>query len=473
MGGMETQNKTPLEQFRQALYQSFKYCADATMDLLDALASQTSARSVAELSLEPVFRREYSSLYAAIDGFFQPAEGEEAAQVRRRQETTLLHITANYLRPPMERPYWLFVTDVTSHPRRFARTLEDRGFVYQPNSLKGNKPVTIGHQYSVMAYLPERTSGEPPWVAPLVARRVTTKETETTVAMEHLQCVFDDESLPWHEQLSVQVLDTKYSPPEYLHTTAQYAHLVTIVRARSNRVFYRQYQYPPGKRSRGKRRSYGERFALKEPDTWHAPDEQFETSYTTKRGRTYTVKVQCWHNMLMRGKREHPMHNQPFTLVRVVQYDPHGRPAFKKPLWLIVFGKRRHELSPCDIWEAYRRRYDIEHFFRFGKQRLLLTAYQTPDVEHEESWWQLAQMAYLQLYLAQELVEVLPRPWERNSSQPKRGPASPAATQRGFGRVIRQIGTPAQPPKPRGNSPGRAEGTRMPPRERRRVVKKT
>ena len=470
---METSlTNTQLEQFRQELYHSFERRADAIMELLDALASQTLARSVVELCLEAVFRREYSSLYTAIDGFFRASDPALAARERRLQEMTLLRVIAKHLLPPTERAYWLFVTDATSYPRRFARTLADRSFVYQPNSLKGNTPVTIGHQYSFIAYLPEKMSGAPPWVVPLVTRRVTSAEKESSVAAEHLVTVFGDESLPWHSQLSVHVADSKHSTPEYRHTAAQYKDLVTVARVRSNRVFYQQYHPAPGKPPPGRPRSFGERFALKEPDTWPQRDEEIETSYTSRRGRSYTVKIECWHDMLMRGKREYPMHNCPFTLVRIRRYDAQGNLAFKRSLWLIVSGARRRELSLIEIWNVYRQRYDIEHFFRFGKQRMLMVAYQTPDVEHEENWMQLVQLAYVQLYLARELAETLPRPWERYLSQPEEVVASPSATQREFGRIIGQIGTLAQAPKPRGKSPGRAKGTKGKRRKRLPVVKK-
>jgi len=36
------------------------------MELLDALASNVSTRSVVELSLSPLFRRDYSALFKAI-----------------------------------------------------------------------------------------------------------------------------------------------------------------------------------------------------------------------------------------------------------------------------------------------------------------------------------------------------------------------------------------------------------------------
>lgn len=39
-------------------------------------------------------------------------------------------------------------------------------------------------------------------------------------------------------------------------------------------------------------------------------------------------------------------------------------------------------LSRILLKRRYRQRYDMEHLFRFGKQRLLMTSYLTPDVQH-------------------------------------------------------------------------------------------
>lgn len=460
---MKIQASTQLEQFREQVYQSFPRCADALLELLDALCSQTNARSVAELSLELPFRRTYNSLYRAIDDL---AAGHGAARER-------LHLVAGYMAPPQAQAYWLFGTDSTSAPRRFARTLEDRGFVYQPNALKGNKPVTIGHRYSVIAHLPEKAAGDPAWVVPLVMRRVATQESETEVGLEQLAVLMDDEDLPWHGELSVQVVDSRYSTPAYLAAAAGYENLVTLARLRGNRTLYRQPPPVEGQRPRGHPTWYGAPFKLGDPATWHPPDEVVEGPHTSHRGRAYTVRIEVWHDLLMSGTQRAPMHRHPFTLLRIVWLDAAGQPAFKRPIWLVVSGQRRRQLTAVHIRRAYAQRYDLEHFFRFGKQRLLLTAYQTPDVQREEHWWQLVQLAYLQLWLARDLVETLPRPWERYLPQANGKLASPSATQRGFGRIIRQLGSPAVPPKPRGYSPGRASGTRLPPRERLAVVKKT
>jgi len=135
-------------------------------------------------------------------------------------------------------------------------------------------------------------------------------------------------------------------------------------------------------------------------------------------------------------------------------------------------GQRRQELSLVEAWEAYGQRFDVEHYFRFGKQRLLMAAFQTPEVDHEENWLELVSLAYVQLWLARQLVEALPRPWEQYLPQPEGQVASPSASQRDLGRIIQEIGTPAQAPRPRGNSPGRAKGTRPARRKRHRVIKK-
>jgi hypothetical protein len=180
--------------------------------------------------------------------------------------------------------------------------------------------------------------------------------------------------------------------------------------------------------------------------------------------------------MLMPGKRKPkrlPMHRYPFTLVQVIRYDEKGNLACQRPMWLLAIGKRRHELSAQAIYEAYGQRYDLEHFFRFGKQKMLLASFQTPEDVREEKWWQLVHLAYAQLWMARHVAGSLPRPWERNLPAMKRGVMSPTLVQRDFGRIIRQIGTPAKPPKPRYISPGRRKGTKLPPRPRRKVVVKS
>jgi hypothetical protein len=307
----------------------------------------------------------------------------------------------------------------------------------------------------------------------LRTKRVKAEQDKELVGANQIDALLQDDTLPFHKELCVEVDDTGYSKPEYLHANREHKNLVTIARFRSNRVVYRQFVQT--EKTRGHPKWYGASFSFKEQATWHEADEQASTTFVSRRGKSYQVEIQAWHNMLMRGKRKPKplyMHRHPFTLVRIVLYDKEGKPAFKRPLWLVVMGEQRQQLSLLDIYQAYIQRFDIEHFFRFGKQRLLLASFQTPDVSREEMWWQLAHLAYAQLWMARHVARSFPRPWERNLPTMKKRQMSPTLVQRDFERIIQQIGTPAKPPKRRGNSPGRSKGTKLSPRPRQKVIVK-
>jgi hypothetical protein len=467
-----------LEQFRLDLYETLPSRRDTLLDLLDALASNTTARSVVELSLSPFFRRDYSSLTDGTDNFFQATVQEQEVEERREWEQKLVRVIAPYLVQPQKRVYWLFGVDVTSLPRPYAATLADRTYVYQPNTLKGNKPVNIGHQSSVLAWLPEKEKGEPAWVVPLIVRRVTSQERKNEVGAEQLRDLLADQSLPFEGELKVIVADSDYSKLPFLGSVYcetkqnESDDLVTIVRAANNRTFCHAPPEIEGKQPVGHPTWYGTPFRLPDPETWSQADKEERTTWTTHRGKSYRVQLQSWHNIRMTGSREYPMHEHPFTLVRAVVFDEEGQPRYKHPLWLIVIGKRREEVSLIETWEAYGQRVDLEHYFRFGKQKLLLNSYQTPEVEHEENWGQIVQLAYILLWLAAKVVEDMPRPWEKSQPRKNGGLTSPGRAQRGFGGIISQIGTPAKPPKPRGNSPGRAKGEKPGLRQHQPVIKK-
>ena len=105
------------------------------MELVDSLSSNTTANSVVELSLNPVHRRNYCSITRVLDEF-DPKDTKQS----REKITPLLASVCPELR---ERSYHLFGVDCTSSPRLFSPTVADRGYVYAPNTVPGNKPITI------------------------------------------------------------------------------------------------------------------------------------------------------------------------------------------------------------------------------------------------------------------------------------------------------------------------------------------
>jgi len=59
-------NLERLKEFRQSTYQAIGNAKDAVFELMDAVLLTRSVSSFAELSLSPIFRRQWSSIYEAI-----------------------------------------------------------------------------------------------------------------------------------------------------------------------------------------------------------------------------------------------------------------------------------------------------------------------------------------------------------------------------------------------------------------------
>ena len=161
--------------FRHRLFQLFPYRAGATMDLIDALSAMTTADSVVKMNLSDLFSRTYSSLTDVLNSLFRtnlktPPIDEE----RHEQAFKVTQLLVERCAPSSsEKDYVLFAIDCTANSRIYANKVEDRTNVHAPNHVPGQKPITIGHDYSVLVYLPHRPEDrELHWVVPLSVRRV-------------------------------------------------------------------------------------------------------------------------------------------------------------------------------------------------------------------------------------------------------------------------------------------------------------
>ena len=146
-----------LQQFRQGAHPLLGRAKDALFDLMDAVLTTAYISSFVMLSLSPLFRRQWPSLYEALkDG--------------RPQRNKLMRLYIEQI-PTDQRP--VLVGDHTNYPRLDAKTLKDRTYEHQPTSIPGNKPVTIGQGYSTIAWVPE---GVGSWALPLRHERITSFE---------------------------------------------------------------------------------------------------------------------------------------------------------------------------------------------------------------------------------------------------------------------------------------------------------
>jgi hypothetical protein len=105
------------------------------------------------------------------------------------------------------------------------------------------------------------------------------------------------------------------------------------------------------------------------------------------------------------------------------------------------------------VWDKYLRRFALEHWYRFAKQRLHWTLPQFTNRKAIDSWTQMVMLMSWQLWLARDECIDKPLPWQKPQEC-----LSPGRVAQGFAVILAAIGTPAKSPKTRGKSPGWSQG---------------
>jgi len=102
-------------------------------------------------------------------------------------------------------------------------------------------------------------------------------------------------------------------------------------------------------------------------DRWgylSAYDESLEFLQINARGKIHIIKIDCWNEVIMKGKKDTKLSDYPLRLLRVQVCKASGELLFKRPLWLTAAGRRRMELSLSDIFLSYRQRFDNDRIIR-------------------------------------------------------------------------------------------------------------
>ncbi len=418
-----------IKQFRQDAYELLGKAKDATFELMDAVLLNRSVYSFAELSLSPVFRRRWSSLYEALEDC-------------RPKRNKLMKL---YIKQVPQESRVILAGDHTPWPRIEAETLKDRTFEHGAKVISG-KPVTLGHGYSTIAWIPE---AEGSWALPLRHERITSFESPITKAAFQLRQVC--------LQLKGRPLsfwDSEYGCASFVKQTED-IEADKVMRLRPNRCLWGE---PPPYDGHGRPKKHGAKFKLSDPTTWGIPIESIEVDDPTW-GK---VEIQRWSQLHFRQAAEHPM--------EVILIQRKGKGVSKKaskPMWLAWVGEER--LSLESYWHHYLRRFAIEHWNRFLKQRLHWTLPKLGTPEQGQRWSDLMPVMTWQLWLAREIVTDNPLPWQKPQSA---AALTPGRVAQAFGGVLAAIGTPAREPKLRGKSPGWPKGKKRRSRTRYPVVKK-
>ena len=448
-GDDRDQARVRLAGFRQELYWSLGRRRDALFETADAvLCKQDRVHMVAELSLEAECRRGHGAVYDALNC------GEVRIGRLRRALAGL----------PL--PAWpdgriRLAADVSNWLRPDAETSPGRLFCHCYARGKGNAQMIPGWPYSFVAALePGRTS----WTLPLDAVRLGPADDATEVTAAQVREVTERLIGAGHwrggDPDILVVFDAGYDLTR-LAWLLRDLPVEVAGRLRSDRVMYFPAPQRPARPAGtgGRRPRHGAVLKLAEPATWPAPAVTTVTA-TTRYG---TATATAWARLHQRletrcGWQDHDGELPVIegTLIRLhVGHLPGHRDAEPVWLWSSRAGTSAEEVDRT--WQAFLRRFDLEHTFRLFKQVLGWTRPKLRDPAAADRWTWLIIACYAQLYLARHLAADLRLPWQQPCPP---GRLTPARVRRGFRRIRQALPGLASAPKPGKPGPGRPPGSK-------------
>jgi DDE superfamily endonuclease len=386
--------------FRADFHSCLTARADELCELADAvLCADGPVRNLAALSLAPEHRRGHGALYDAVN-----QGGMDIARLRR--------CLAGLPLPRAADGRLMLAVDVSNWLRPGAATSPGRLFCHVYGRGKGQAQMIPGWPYSVAAALePGRTS----WTAALDAVRLSPDDDDIAVTAAQVRDVITRliEAGHWREgdPRILVIFDAGYDVARLAWLLADLP-VEVLGRLRSDRVLY--FPAPQRRPGRGRPVRHGAEFKLADEQTWPAPP----VTTTTQTTRYGIAVARAWDRLHARltHRCAWPGHDGELpvidgTLIRL-QVDRLPGDRDPKPAWLWCSATG---LSPADadrLWQAFLRRFDLEHTFRLFKQVLGWTAPELRNPEAADRWTWLIITCHAQLRLARPLTDDLRLPWE-------------------------------------------------------------
>jgi hypothetical protein len=159
---------------------------------------------------------------------------------------------------------------------------------------------------------------------------------------------------------------------------------------------------PSPYKGRGRHPIHEAKFKFKDPATWSQPTYCFEM-VDPALGR---IQVQSWNNLHFRKAP-----GQSMIVARLERLESKGSRRLPKIIWLAWLGEEPPELQTW--WQRYMRRYPVDHWYRFAKQRLYWTLPMFSTPEQGERWSDLMPLITWELWLARPIGRDKPLPWQK------------------------------------------------------------
>jgi hypothetical protein len=380
-----------LRDFRGEWYQCLGRRADELFELTEALlCAEGPVQSLVGLCLTPEHRRGHGALYDALNCGTVDAD-------RLRGKLTALPP------PRMFGGRIVLAVDSSGWLRPDAPTCPDRLFCHVYGRGRDADQRIPGWPYQVVAAL---ESGPTSWTAILDAVRLHPADDATAVTAVQLRAVVGRLRAAGHWRVGdppiMVVLDSGYDVTRLAFVLADLpVHLIGRIRA--DRVLLAATPARPvnGPGPMGRPRRHGAVMTLADPASWPAPTTQTHTA-TARYG---TAEATAWARMHPRLAHRGPWADHPGTLpiiegilIRLaVEHLPGQREAKPVWLWSSITDTDTEQVTRC--WQAYLRRFDLEHTFRLWKQTLGWTAPKIRSPQAADRWTWLVIAAHTQLRL--------------------------------------------------------------------------
>jgi hypothetical protein len=404
-----------LQKFRLDTHQMLVKSKDATFQLMDSIMTTENARSVAEFSLSPFFSRKWASTYEAIEDC--------------RPNTNKL--MKRYIQEMPTSEYILLGIDHTPWQFKDSPTMKDRTYQYSHSSLNSS---VVGQGYSTIAWLPP-LEHQGSWTLPLRHERITSFETPLSKATWQLKQVSQHlpENIP-----TLAVLDCEYGNAVFVKQTADIG-ISKLIRVRSNLCFYGN---PEAYNGKGRPKKHGIKLKLNQCENFPVADEILEMEDPS----LGQIRISKWSQLHF---YQAPL--QTLSLFKIERLKEKKTGKTHRPLWLIWVGKEF--LSLENIWYQYSRRFGVDHWYRFAKQRLHWTLPNFRTAIQCQRWSNLIVNISWQLWLSKDLVKEHHLPWQKPQEN-----LTPQRVAQSMILLLLEIGSPALTPKSRGKSNGWQKG---------------
>ncbi len=157
------------------------------------------------------------------------------------------------------------------------------------------------------------------------------------------------------KQKVLVVLDSEYGNGSWVKQTGEIP-VSKLMRIRSNCCLWSK---PKSYLGMGRPKKHARKFKVNDSKTWWSANETVEVD-DSKLGK---LKISKWDNLHFRTSASYDL-----SLIRVERLNTKSSEKKRRCLWLVWVGEQFLELK--DIWSQYARRFGVDHWYRFTKQRL-------------------------------------------------------------------------------------------------------